>query len=304
LVQSERKSRVGAEVPGRIVSRKVDRGSVVRKGQLLIQLDDSKLLLERARVQASVDAARTQAAFAAAELARAEALGDALASSALDQARRADDLAGEAFDQTAIALATIDRTLQDTRITAPFAGIVADRYAEVGDIVAPGMPLLSLVTVDPILVQVGVSAAEAARLKPGSAAQVVFADVGGRTGEAELLAVGRVPDPLTGTYLAEFRVANPNGDLREGMVAHVTDTSEPTRALLIPRAALIDHDGGPAVFVVVAGTPDVARVRAVQLGRQDPTRVEVVSGLVVGERVVVAGQFALAEGIAVTVEGG
>ena len=301
LVQFERKVRLVAEVPGRVVRREVDRGDTVRKGEVLLRLDDSRIALEGERARIAREAAEHQATFAASELARAESLGEALSPQALDQARHAELMARDQLAQAKVVEQTAEQALADTRLRAPFSGVVAERFADVGDTVAPGVPCFLLVSVDPALARVGVSAAEAARLEPGSTARVVFDDLGGVEATGELQTVGQVPDPMTGTYPADFRVPNTSGDLREGMVARVLPEASDEPVTQVPRAALVDHDGAPAVFVL-DGT--IARVRPVRLGRQGSERSEVVSGLSPGEEVVVEGQFALVDGVPVDAEGG
>ena len=299
LVQFQRKVRLSPEVPGRVVHRAVDRGDTVGEGDVLLRLDDTRIALEADRARVAVESAEHQATFAAAELARAESLGDALSPQALDQARHGEEMARAGLAQARIVEQTAARALADTRVRAPFGGVIADRYADVGDTVAPGVPLFILVSVDPILVRVGVSAAEGARLEPGATARIVLPDLGGAEGSGELLTVGQVPDPMTGTYAADFRLPNPDRRLREGMVAHVHPEIPDVAVLQVPRQALVEHDGGPAVFVIDGA---IARLRPLRLGRQGPARAEVVDGLAAGEEVVVQGQFALTDGVPVDVE--
>jgi RND family efflux transporter MFP subunit len=304
LVQFERKVRLSPEVPGRVVERKVDRGDRVRKGAVLLRLDDYKIGLEAERARIAREAAEHQAAFAETELARAESLGDALSPQAVDQARHGAQMAADGLAQARIVEKTAEQALRDTRLKAPFSGIVAERFADVGDTVAPGVPLFVLVSVDPALVRVGVSAAEAARLEPGQAARVVFDDLGGATATAELVTVGQLPDPMTGTYPADYRVPNSDGDLREGMVAALLAEITDQPVVQIPRQALVEQAGGPAVYVVEVGGPsgNTARLRPVRLGRQGSQRAEVLSGVEAGQEVVVEGQFALVDGMPIDVE--
>lgn len=301
LVQFERKVRLVAEVPGRIVRRDADRGDTVRKGEVLLRLDDSRIALEAERARIAREAAEHQATFAAAELARAESLGEALSPQALDQARHAEMMARDGLAQARVVEQTAERALADTRLRAPFSGVVAERFADVGDTVAPGVPVFLLVSVDPVLARIGVAAAEAARLEPGVKARIIFDDLGGVEQTGELRTVGQLPDPMTGTYPADFGVPNPSGDLREGMVARVLLEASDESVVQVPRQALIDHDGAPAVFVVEGS---LARVRVVRLGRQGAERAEVVTGLAPGDEVVIEGQFALVDGVPVDAERG
>lgn len=304
LVQSERKARVVAQLPGEVTARAVDRGDAVIAGQLLVRLDDSKLRLELDRARAAEGAARHTAEYAARERDRALELGDALSAAARDQAEHGAAVAADGLAQAAAVVRTVERTLRDITIEAPFAGVVVERYVDVGDVVAPGVPVAALVSVDPVRVQVGLSSAETARFEPGREARVFVEDLGGREFAGTLLHVARVPDPFTGTWLADFRVANADGALREGMVAQVEPQPSTDDVLAVPQSALVDSVDGPAVFVIEGqGSAALVRRRALRLGRRGGSDVEVLSGLEPGDRVVIEGQFALSDGVAVSPEG-
>lgn len=300
------KATITAETSARVVERLVERGDRVEAGQPLYRLDDSRARLELEQAVATVKLRETDLNHARRELERGRKL---LERRAISEQRR-DDLqyaVEQASNQLALARVARDtarRALADTRIDAPFAGVVESTEVDAGDFVAAGTPVASLVELSRVKIRAGVTAAETASLRPGLEATASFAALGGEGRPALLKSVGLVADAADGTYDVEFWVDNADGRLREGMIASVLlPADERAPSPLVPRGALIRRDGRMAVFLVEAnGAADRARVRAVRIGRSEGDRVEVLEGLTGGERVVVEGHFALADGARVTLE--
>jgi multidrug efflux pump subunit AcrA (membrane-fusion protein) len=150
----------------------------------------------------------------------------------------------------------------------------------------------------------GVTAREAARLVPGTPANIGVADLDGRSFEAELVSVARVAGRLDGTYEIEFGMPNPGG-LRDGMVVSIElrDASGAS-GLLAPRAALLRRGGQTEVFVVErSASGPIARVRRVRTGRVDGESIEILDGLAAGDEVIFDGHFALQDGAGVVLDG-
>lgn len=306
-VRAFHRATLTAETQGRVVKRVVEPGTRVEKEGRIVLIEDSRARLELRRAEASLAAARTVLAHAERELARGDQLlgRKALSTQAHDDLKHGVDRAG---DEVALARVTRDtarRTLADTRITAPFDGSVDSIAVDVGDYVAPGTPIAVLVDLSRVRIYGGVTAAEAARLEPGTTAQVSFRDLGGKRFEATLESVARVASAADGTYAIELWMDDPEAQLRDGLVAQV-ELPDPQKmpTLLAKRAALLRRDGHPEVFVVEGeGTSAVARARRVRTGRSAGDWIEVLDGLEEGERVVWDGQFALGDGVAVVIDG-
>ena len=307
VVHAFHKATITAEVPGRIVERRVERGETVRRDQVLFRLDASRLELEFARATATEKSRKTDLRHARRELERGRSL---IAKNAISEQRLDDLLYAVESAENALALAqvareTAGRALADTTIAAPFAGVVDSYEVDVGDYVAPGAPVLTLVELSRVRLRAGVTASEAARLGVGMTARASFAALGGASRDAELRSVSLVANPTHGTYDVEFWLDNDTGQLREGMVASLS-LPEPDREprMLLPRAALIRWEGRMAVFVVEGdGAATRARAREVRLGRSEGDWVEILMGLREGELAVVDGQFALRDGAAVVIDG-
>lgn len=295
-----------AETQGRVLSRAVIPGAAVAENGLLVELESSRQTLEVRRTEAALANARTVLRHAERELDRGEQLlaRNALSTQQHDDLKLAVDRARSELALAEVARDTAKRALADTKIRAPFAGTVDSLAVDVGDFVAPGTPVATLVDLSRVRIFGGVTAREAARLVPGTKASIGIADLDGRSFEAELVSVARVAAALDGTYEIELAMENPGG-VRDGMVVGIElrDASG-APVLLAPRAGLLRRAGKTEVFVVESGGEGpVARVRSVRTGRVSEDSVEILDGLSEGDDVVFDGHFALKDGARVVIDG-
>lgn len=306
-VRAFHRATVTAEAQGRVVARRVEPGVEVAEGDVLVELEASRAQLELARANASLDAARTVLAHAQRELDRGKALRaeSAISVQRLDDLQHALDRARDELALAKVSRGTARRNLADTKIVAPFAGSLDSLAIDVGDFVAAGTPVATVVDFSQVRIFAGVTAREAARLAPGSNATVTFADLGGERRTATLQSVARVADPADGTYEIELWLDEVSPGMRDGLVARIAlpnASEEPS--LLTRRAALLRRNGEPEVFVVEGGPErNVARARRVRTGRSEGDWVEVLDGLDEGDRVIFDGQFALEDGSVVEIDG-
>jgi membrane fusion protein (multidrug efflux system) len=305
-VRAFHRATLTAETQGRVVARRALPGTQVKAGELLVELEASRFELELRRAETALGAARTVLAHAERELERGRQLiaRSAISTQRLDDLKHALD---RARDELALAKVSRDgaaRDLADTRILAPFSGTLDSLEVNVGDFVAPGTPVATLVDLSRVRIFGGVIAREAARLSAGSPAQVAFADLGGERFPATLKSIGRVADRADGTYEIELWLDDPPERVRDGLVARIDlpDASH-EKQLLTRRAALLRSDGRPEVFVVEhLGERAIARTRALLTGRSDGDWVEVLEGLEEGDQVIYEGHFALADGTPVNLD--
>jgi RND family efflux transporter MFP subunit len=306
-VRAFHRATLTAETQGRVVARSVEPGTAVEKGGLLVELESSRQSLELARAEAALQAARTILKHAERELARGERLAaeSAISEQRMDDLRLAVDRARDERALAVVARDTAKRNLADTRIRAPFAGTVDSFAVDIGDYVAPGTAVATLVDLARVRIFAGVTAGEAARLEPGLSARASFADLGGRSFDATLRSVGRVADPGDGTYEIELWMETADPAIRDGLVARIElPEVSAAESLLAPRAALLRRDGRPEVFVVVEEDGRrVARPRGLRTGRNDGEWIEILEGLEEGDEVVFDGHFALEDGSIVIVDG-
>ncbi len=302
VVTAFRKATVSAEVAGRVLRRLVEPGIAVERGQVLVELDAQRAGLAVQQARAELQARTVRLAQAEQDLTRGLRLFErgAISQDTVDDFAFAVELAAADLQAAEAALATAKRGERDTRVLAPFSGTAEIVHVQVGDYVNPGSPVATLADFSKARVSAGVTGAEAGAITPGQSALVSFGSLGGVPVSGTVHSVGRIADPLSGTYAVEVWVEGGNAKkLREGMVGTLNvsmQTAEPQAA--VPRAALFRQGGRMHVFAVRDG---VAELVAVSIGRGNQSHVEILAGLAPGDVVVVEGQFALRDGVPVQV---
>ena len=280
------------EVSGRIAKIGFADGERVKRGQTLVQLDDT---LQRAQLQQ----AQAQAAIARTTLARnRELLAQGFVSqNAVDQAAANLEVAQA---QVALAQAQLARM----RIEAPFDGVAGIRLVNVGDYVKDGADLVGIE--DPSFVWVDFRLAERyiGRMKAGLPVEVSLDAVPGRSFRAEVAAVDSVLDANGRSLLVRARLANADGVLRSGMFARTrTVFAQRGDALVVPEEALVPQGGKQYLVKLVDGEGGgkVSQRIEAKIGMRMPGKAEILDGVAAGDLVVTAGQARLMRGDALPV---
>ncbi len=266
-----------------VIAVRFEEGQLVRRGQLLVELDGAQARADLAAAQAAL--AESRSAFARSR--------DLFAQQALSQAQletiEATLLANEA--RVAAAAARVS----DTQVRAPFDGRVGLRRVSVGALVSPGMVITTLDDTSTMKVDFDVPEVFLAMLNPGLkvvAKSVAYPDAA-FAGEVE--SVDSRVDPVTRTIKVRARLPNRDGHLRAGMFLTVRVSREPLPGLMVPEQALVPERGKTYVFVLADGK--IAR-REVVIGRRAPGEVEIASGVAAGDRVVIEGTQKVRDGSA------
>ena len=302
VVEAFRKTTVAAEVSGRVTVRHVEPGDEVAAGQPMITLDNERARIARNEAQARLRTTNVNLAQARSELRRGENLRQQqfISEDRLETLRFAVQRAVTELAAADSALAAAQRALNDTVIRAPFAGSAEDVRVQMGDFVATGTPVVTVVDFSRARVRAGVTAREAALLTGASTAELGLESAGLEPVSATVHSVSRVADPTTGTYNVEIWLDERTDGLREGMLASVRlPYQNAETALTVPSIAVFRRNGTMHTFRVVDGTAELQPVRT---GRANGRSIEVISGLNEGEQVVVEGQFALRDGAPVVVD--
>lgn len=280
------------EVSGRIAAFGFAEGQRVRRGQTLVQLDDTlpRAQLKQAEAQAAI--ARTQW-----QRNRELVAQNFVSQSALDQAAAALEVA-EA--QVAVAKAQVERM----RIVAPFDAVAGLRTVNLGDYVKDGADLVSLEDTSSMLVDFRLPERVISRLKLGQGVDAEMEALPGRTFKGRVEAVDAQVDANGRSLLVRARLDNAGGALKPGMFARVrTVFGVRDKAVVVPEEALVPQGGKQFLILVVDGEKGkVSRRIEARLGLRQPGRVEIVEGLRAGDQVVVAGQARLMRGDALPVK--
>jgi len=286
-VEAARASTLSSRVMASVVSVEVQLGTAVRAGQTLLRLDPAAA--EGAAAQARGGLAQAEAGLALAdrnyERYRALAEKRAAAPVELELATTQREQARGAVEQARGALAAARSLAGDARVTAPFAGRVSGRFVEVGDLVAPGRPLVAIESERGrrFVCSVPERLYRSAGLAPGAPVPVRLDardDLGAIPGWVAEVSPG--PDPSTHSYTVKIDLGA--APVSAGAAGRALLAVPGGPAVWVPRAAVIEQGG--LTLVAVRDRGGAVRTIAVSLGGAGADgRVEVLSGLAGGEAV-------------------
>ncbi len=316
----------------------------LKRTTLLIDLSEAEALLARAEAEAetavrnalaTMEELRAQMVRAEGELSRSRELiedqvinkaeydraeADAIAARyQFERARQNHELAKQGNDPAARALkaemrrakARLDRVrdqIEKARIVSPVTGRVVRRLTEVGGWVTPGGPVIEILTLDPVLVRVGVNEKSVAGLAVGDAVDVRVDAHPGRLFTGQIRHIVPEADPRSRAFPVLVEVANPDGALLAGMFARVEIRSgEGVESLTVPKDAIVLGPMGAMVFTMKApegkGMPTAVAIPVV-LGGTTRDRVAVTGpGIAEGLPIITTGNEKLMAGMSVIPQG-
>jgi membrane fusion protein (multidrug efflux system) len=280
-------AQVIAKVGGEVRQIHVEEGDDVVAGQVLLRLDGDRLRLEAQQAEANL--LKLQRDFQ-----RHVDLKDRSLISAGDFEKIQYEM--EALEATA-NLAKLE--LSYTEIRAPIDGVVSQRYVKIGNTIDAGEPTFQVTSLEPLVSYLHVPEREYRRIEPGQTANIAVDALQGTRFIATVARISPVVDPLTGTFKITVEVTDSSRRLKPGMFGRISivyDRHE--NVMQIPRNAVIQEAGEPAVFVVEG---DTAQRRVVRTGYIEGGRIEIVEGLADDEQFVLVGQTGLREGSKVSV---
>jgi membrane fusion protein (multidrug efflux system) len=193
------------------------------------------------------------------------------------------------------------RQLEDTRVHAPFAGVVGSRNVSPGQVITKSTTLTWLMDLDPLKVEVNVPERFLGRLRLGQKVEFPIAAYGDRKFEGEVYYISPYVEQATRTALVRARLANPRHELKPGMLARLEITLQVRdKAVVISEAGLAQMQAQNRAVVYVVNGELTVEARNVVLGVRMPGEVEVRSGLRAGELVIVEGVQQVGPGSKVT----
>jgi membrane fusion protein (multidrug efflux system) len=294
--------KVGALVVGRVDRVFVAEGDPVRPGQVLAHIEAEPLREGVTQAQAQKQQAAAALENARTRLARAERLfKDGIAAKQEVDDARAALVAAESGLKSAEATGGIAGVQLDrATLRAPIAGVVAAILVPAGQPVdGSGVAVIEVADTRVLDLRAPVAAARVGEISVGQKAELDVEGVGAVAGQVE--AIAPLVDPATNTVIVRVRVPNDAGRLRGGMFARGAIVGVEHDGLAVPRAALLPGDGGAATVVALVGGDGSVSHRALTLGGDAGDLVDVRAGLKAGERVIVAGGYALPDGTKVEI---
>jgi len=289
---------ISAETGGRVTQINFDSGTIVNKGDVLIQLDTSS-------EDAQLASAEATAALAEASLIRVRKLKkqNVLSQDALDSA--------EAKVKETIAQAhNIRALIAKKTIRAPFSGRLGLRLINIGQILSEGDAIVPLHTLDPIYVDFSIPQKTLLRLNSGLEVRVNVDAAPETTFIGRIFATNPDVDLATRSVRVRAKIANPNEVLRAGMFANATVVM-PNKQAVLPAVvtAIAYATFGDSVFVIEeqkneqsGETEKILRQQFVRLGQARGDFIDVIDGLKAGETIVTSGVFKLRSGMKVVID--
>jgi len=306
----------------------VDRGSRVKAGQLLAELENQDLTGAHLKSQGGYQQAQAtydmevqkvgqDAKLAKQTLDSQQKLYDSRqvlykegaisakdvedANVALTQARNAYELAQKQFDLKVAEgqvnsakgdLVIADAQVSYTKIVSPIDGVVTDRPNYAGETPAAGAPLITIMDLSQVVARVHISQLDASRLKAGDEASISVPGLATPL-KAKVTLVSPALDPNSTTVEVWAQAANPGGRVKPGVSGRVTMIGETVpHAIVAPLSALLtDTDG--VTSMIVLDTDNKPHKKKVKVGIRDAGDVQITDGLQGGERVVTVGAFEL-----------
>jgi membrane fusion protein (multidrug efflux system) len=278
------------EVSGRIARLGFQDGQRVRRGQLLVQLDDTLQLAQLKQAEAQAGIARTN-------LQRSREL---LAQSFVSQSAVDQNAAALQVAEAQVALAQAQSSRM--RVLAPFDGLAGIRKVELGDYVKDGADIVSIEDISSMLVDFSLPERYLARVRTGQPVEVTLDALPGKRFKGRIEALDSSVDANGRALLVRAMVENPGALLKGGMFARPRVVFEVREnALVVPEEALVPLGARQFVFTVVDGPggQKVSRRVEAQVGMRLPGKVELLGGVAAGDVVVTAGQSRLLRGEAV-----
>lgn len=302
-LRARQRSELGFGVPGRIAAVHVDVGDTVRAGQVLARLEESPVQWRLDKAVADRAAAFATLAEQTAQLMRHEALANEriVAVATLEAVRAQHRLATSQLQAADAGLALARRDLAQSRIIAPFDGEIVARMAQPNGDIAAGQPVLRIEAGQALEVVAMLPEGVAAGIAPGARALLRIAAPASAERTLAMTLERLSAQSESGSLVqAVFGIAAANGmGLRSGGVVSFELPRAGGRAISVPAAALLPavERGSGSVFVLDAATGRVVRRTVTLADTMQPNgRIPVTSGLVAGDRVVVAGAAFLSDG--------
>jgi len=301
-LRADQRVMIRPEVAGTIKEVHFQEGTKVAQGQVLFQLERVKLEKRLKARQAALQEAKANLRGAERTFRRQQQLykRDLTSEEVRDQAQTAYEMAQAKVKRLQAEIQGLTERLEDTSITAPFAGFIGERKVDRGEWVDVGTALATMVQVDTLEIAFTLPERYLGQIEEGQRVTTTVQAHPDKTFPGRVFFLDPIIENQTRSLQVKASVDNPDGLLRPGgfgVAEVVVDTHRD--AAVIPEEALVPTRSGYRVFVI---EDSVAHLQKVEIGLRRPGQVEVLQGLEPGQRIVKAGHINLSDGATVCPE--
>jgi RND family efflux transporter MFP subunit len=308
VVTGDRYISIGVRVPGRIDAYEVQESDFVRKGQVLVRLDDRDYQAALRKAKANLELAQANLVLKRKQVVRMQELHERglIATQELDVAENELAVAQATVHQAEAEVTSAYVNLDYTKLTAPTDGIVLAKLKEVGEIAVPGGfagagDLIRIANLSDLRGQVDINEVDFRRVRMGQPAEVVPDAYPDRKYPAQVVKIYPQADRQKGTLKVEVKLANTDEYLRPDMSVRINFLAEVAKdgvapRVLAPKTALRGEGENTFVWAVQG---EQARRVSVRTGEDFGDSVQITNGLDGGEALIVSGPENLHEGMRV-----
>jgi membrane fusion protein, multidrug efflux system len=298
-VRAARSAQLSSQVMGAITRVNVQEGDRVRRGEVLIAIDEAQQRAAYASANAGLQASQETIAAAEADYALAEAtmkryqmlfdkksvspqeFDEVKTKLAAAKARR--DAAHAGRTQAEAGVSEANTAIGFTKIRAPFDGLIIAKLADAGAMAAPGVPLLAVEDPSHFRLEASVDESQIGAVRLGEPVTIVIDSLASQPITGKVVQIVPMADPASRTFTVKIELP-PNPQICSGLFGRARFSRGERESILVPQNALLHRGQLDAVYVV--GKGDIASLRYVTLGKPSANNVEVLSGLESGERIV------------------
>lgn len=325
IVRAAKEVGVSSNITGYIKSINIYDGKQVKKGDLLIQLEDREYQIELKEAEANLIEARVEygllvkynpiegvstekenqlkktldnlsSQFSSGFISEEQYVNkrDSLELELIFTGAKKEEmlLSKSGFTRARNAVERAKLNLEYTKIRAPFNGVIGDFYSSEGQRISAGEELFKLFDMAELLVNIGLIESEISNVSLGNSVVLQFNALPGKTYSGKVKHISPYIDPETKTAKVTISVNNADRMINPGMFASASiETERLENRLLIPKAALLIRDERELVFTVEA---NLAKWKYVDIGKQNDRHIEILKGLSPQDSVIVEGHYTLA----------
>lgn len=300
-VHASRTAPLSAQMMGSITAVTVREGDTVKRGQVLVTIDETQPRASMEQAQAAVSAAEHELNAAESELSLTQTTFNRLQTlyekkslspqeydeirARLQSATARRDTARAGRSQASAALDQARAHLDYSRVRAPFDGAITERRVDPGALAAPGMPLLTIEAGGQYRLEAAVDERDLRYVHMGQAVLVSFDAIDGPPLSGNVAQIVPAADPASRSFIVKIDLPL-NKNLRSGVFGRAALTRGSRQAVVLPQSAVAERGQLQTVYVV--GDNNIAVLRYVTLGAAQADGREVLSGLSAGETVVAA----------------
>lgn len=283
VVDAVHKATLSAQTGGRVTELPFDVNDYVKVGDVIVRFTDVEQQSGRRQADAALRAAQANALEARLAFERAREMIDKklIAQAVFDQAVARNDAAKASLESARAGVRGAGEQVDYTIVRAPYSGILTERHVQVGETVRPGQPLISGLSLAQLRVEVEIPQGDLAAIREQARAAILLDD--GRRIDASAVVVFPYADAKTHSFRVRLELPEAETGLQPGMTVKAAFAIGTTERLLVPSSAMVRRSEVTAVYVV--DRANHVALRQVRLGHRFGDQVEILAGLVDGERI-------------------